>query len=172
MRAAALALLAGLWLSVPAHANVFDDVFGGDTAKDFVEVEPDFPAPPKPENLRQFFVSSATRFRFQVDLASLSIGSDGVIHYTLIARSDQGATNISFEGMRCDARTFKVYGYLGANHAFKARVDPAWQHIDEAEANRQRASLYKDYFCVNGRAGSVGDLVRALKSNPYDQLGP
>ena len=159
-------------VSIAAHANVLDDVFGGDKEADFIEVVPEFPAAPKPDNLRQFFVSSATRFKFLIDLASLSIGTDKVVHYTLIAQSDQGARNISFEGMRCDNRTFKVYGYLGANDIFKARADSVWQRVDEAEANRQRASLYKDYFCSNGRAGSVGDLTRALKSNPYLQLGP
>jgi hypothetical protein len=165
-------LMVGLAILSPAHANVFDDVFGGDDAANFVEVVPAFPAAPKPEDLRQFFVSSATRFKFSIDLASLSIGTDKVIHYTLIAQSDQGAKNISFEGMRCDARTFKVYGYLAASGTFRASVDPVWQRIDEAEANRQRASLYKDYFCSNGRAASVADLVRSLKSNPYTQLGP
>jgi hypothetical protein len=153
-----------------AHANVFDDLVGDDD-KDWVEVVPQTPSVPNDADLVPFYVSPATQFRFFVDTHSLSIGTDGVVHYTLIARSPQGAQNASFEGMRCTKRLYKVYAYLGPK-GFDERPSPEWTRISEADANRQRASLYKDYFCVSGRPGHVKDLVDALKTKPYDQIGP
>jgi hypothetical protein len=156
-----------------AHAGLFDEIIGGpDVEKEFVEIVPVMPEAPKPENLTSFYVSPATNFRFFVDTHSISIGKDGVVHYTLIARSPEGANNISFEGMRCSNRTYKVYAYLGANDTFRPRTDPQWARIDEAEANRQRASLYKDYICPSGVPLRVNDVVLALKSNPYSAIGP
>ena len=94
------------------------------------------------------------------------------MHYTLIAQSPQGAKNISFEGMRCANRTYKVYAYLGANDTFRPRTDPQWARVDEAEANRQRAALYKDYICSSGVPLRTKDVVLALKANPYSAVGP
>ena len=166
-------LLIGMAGPEVAHAGLFDEIIGGpDAEKEFVEIAPVMPEAPKTENLTSFYVSPATSFRFFIDTHSISISKDEVVHYTLIAQSPEGAKNISFEGMRCSNRTFKVYAYLGANDTFRPRTDPQWARVDEAEANRQRAALYKDYICSSGVPLRAHDVVLALKSNPYSAVGP
>ena len=59
------------------------------------------PEYPKPENYLQLQVSATTSFDFFVDAKSVSVGSDGVVRYSLIAKSPGGALNTSFEGIRC-----------------------------------------------------------------------
>ncbi len=172
-RIAPVLLLLGMLGPQIAHAGLFDEIIGGpDAEKAFVEIAPLMPEAPKPEDLTSFYVSPVTSFRFFIDTRSISIGKDDVVHYTLIARSPEGANNISFEGMRCSNRTYKVYAYLGANDTFRPRTDPQWVRVDEAEGNRQRASLYKDYICSSGVPLRVKDVVLALKSNPYTSVGP
>ena len=56
-------------------------------ARDWKEIELKLPALPKADALIEFFVSSATSFKFFVAPLSLSVGADGVVRYTLVARS-------------------------------------------------------------------------------------
>jgi hypothetical protein len=77
------------------------------------ESEYNLPAPPKPADVIEFFVSSATDFRFFVDPQSLSVGKDGVVRYTLLARSPSGAENVTFEGIRCSEGWLRVYAGRG-----------------------------------------------------------
>ena len=49
------------------------------------------PPYPKKASLIQFDVGAGTDFRFLIDAGSLSVGSDGVVRYVLVARSPQGA---------------------------------------------------------------------------------
>ncbi len=163
--------LAAVILAGSAHfasAGVLDDVFGPDD-KNWVEVGPETPAPPEPRDLLEFYVSPTTQFHFAIDSRSLTVGPDGVVHYVLVATSSSGARNTSFEGMRCATRELKIYAYLAPNNTFMPRDDPTWKRIDEADANRQRAALFKDYFCANG-VPTRTDIIRALKGNPYDSI--
>jgi hypothetical protein len=173
LQARRLALIWALLCAAPfsaAHAGVFDDIFGKDDAKNWVEQATVLPAPPADSDLIAFFVSSASDFRFAIDQKSLSIGSDGVVRYTLIATSDQGARNITYEGIRCDTREYKIYAFGDASGKLTERYDPVWKRIDEAAANRQRAALFKDYLCPSGVPARVKEIVATLKQNPYNSI--
>jgi len=67
------------------------------------------PAYPRREALIPFFVSATTESDFLVDGASLSVADDGVVRYTLVARSRQGAESVSFEGIRCSSGEYRLY---------------------------------------------------------------
>ena len=71
------------------------------------------PYPKQGSNLVRFDAGTDTGFRFFVDTATLSVGADGVVRYVLIARSPQGAENVSFEGLRCRNDDYKVYATGG-----------------------------------------------------------
>lgn len=94
-----------------------------------------------------------------------------MVRYTLVATSSQGARNISYEGIRCDTREFKVYAYGDASGKLTERYDPVWARIDEAAANRQRAALQKDYLCPSGVPLHVSDIITALKLRPARAIG-
>jgi len=125
-----------------------------------VAADPDDPVPekwlegatalpgfPKPENLLEFFVSAASSNRFFVDGASLSVGADGVVRYALVIKTAGGATNVSFEGMRCSSAEYKLYATGRSDGTWaKARADD-WRRIEDKSVNRHHAALYNDYFC-------------------------
>lgn len=113
-----------------------------------LEVEP--PAFPKPENLREFYVSPLASNRFMIDASTLAVGSDGIVRYVLVVRTAGGSENISFEGMRCDERTWRLYatGTVGGQWA-KARISE-WRPIENKSVNRHHAALSRDFFCPNG----------------------
>ena len=107
---------------------------------------------PKNENLIEFYVSNTTSFRFFIDAASLSVGADRVVRYTLIARSQSGVANVSYEGIRCDNGTYTVYAY-GRDERWAAR-EPEWREIEAKSSARSHHELRESYFC-SGRTGTI-----------------
>ena len=127
-----------------------------------VEVLP--PAYPSAQNLLPFFVSSASRFEFFVDAASLSVGEDGVVRYTLVARSAQGAESVSYEGIRCSTREVRIFATgRAANHAWSRRAGP-WRRIEARSVQRWHNALAAEFFCAGGVAlYSAEEGVAALR---------
>lgn len=110
------------------------------------EGEVKLPAYPKTEGLLEFFVSGASSFRFFIDPASLSPGNkDGVVRYTLIARSPSGYSNISYEGIRCATSSYRVYAT--GNEGRWMPKDAEWRPIEPKTVQRWHLVLRSTYFC-------------------------
>jgi hypothetical protein len=103
------------------------------------------PAYPKTGELIEFFVAATSDFRFFIDAASLSVGSDGVVRYVLVARSPAGVDNVSFEGMRCTSAEVRTYA-LGRDGAWAGKPG-AWRAIEPRSVQRWHNALYREYFC-------------------------
>lgn len=127
------------------------------------EAQVSFPEYPKPENYLPFEVSGTTPFDFFVDAKSVSVGADGEVRYTAIAKSPDGALNITFEGMRCTTHEFRIYAFGRADNSwFKAR-DSKWREIRVDPRNAQRSVLHGDFFCsIGGNITTGAAGVRAL----------
>ena len=110
------------------------------------EGEYKLPPPPKADDLIEFFVSSATDFRFFVDPQSLSVGKDGVVRYTLVARSPSGAENVTYEGIRCSEGRLRVYAYGRPGGGWSER-DSEWRPIEPKTVQRWHNALWREYFC-------------------------
>ncbi|HEV3010392.1 MAG TPA: CNP1-like family protein, partial [Burkholderiales bacterium] len=121
------------------------------------------PTPPaKRGELLEFFVAATSEFRFFVDAASLSVGSDGIVRYVLVARSSTGTENVSFEGMRCATREVRIYA-LGRDGAWVGR-ETDWRAIQPRSVQRWHNALYREYFCPQAEpirsAGEGADALR------------
>ncbi len=129
----------------------FRDLDDPDAPK-WAEEEAVLPEFPQTENLLPFYVSEMTSHRFMIDASTLRVGKDRVVRYVLVVQTSGGATNISFEGMRCDTREFRIYasGHRDGRWA-KARFSE-WRPILNKPVNRHHAALSRDLFCPNGLA--------------------
>lgn len=157
----ALALL--LPLTVAAQAPGFDTDRGEHGRGGETKVP--LPQYPKPENYLPFEVSAITPFSFFVDAMSISVRQDGVVRYTLIAKSADGALNVSFEGMRCSDAQFRVYAFGSTGNGWAEVRDPKWVPIRSEPRNGQRAVLFNGYFCPSaGNVLTADESVRALKN--------
>jgi hypothetical protein len=103
------------------------------------------PSYPKAGRLLEFFVAATSEFRFFIDTASLSVGSDGVVRYVLVARSPAGVENVSYEGMRCNTGEVRIYA-LGRAGAWSGKPSP-WRPIEPRAVQRWHNALYREYFC-------------------------
>jgi len=125
------------------------------------------PAFPRPADLLPFFVSAASDFAFFIDGASLSAGKDGVVRYTVVARSPQGARSVVFEGLRCDTREVRGYATGRADGSWSRRDTP-WRRIEARNVQRWHNALATEYFCP-GRSPirSAAEGVDALRQGGH-----
>lgn len=133
------------------------------------EAEVAAPAYPKDADLIEFQVSSGATFRFFVDAASLSVGADGVVRYTLVARSPSGVTNVSFEGIRCGTKSYKVFAQ-GAGGRWSPRQGE-WRDIEAKTIQRWHNVLYSEYLCPRHRPiQNAAEGVDALRRGVHPGL--
>lgn len=104
--------------------------------------------PPYPEraNLVEFEVDAGPDFHFLVDATSLSVGSDGIVHYVLVARSPEGVENDSFEGLRCRDGEYKIYATGRSDRTWSKARDPRWRPVEQSAGSWHR-TLADDFFC-------------------------
>lgn len=149
--------------SVAAAQSQFEEDFD-DTEKPWQEVAVQLPAAPKPDNLLPFYVSATATQAFAIDAQSVSVGTDGVVRYTLMATSEAGARNVSYEGIRCATYERKLYAFGQPDGSWSRSRRDQWEPISSNAANRQHAALAKDYFCLEKTvAGTAEDMVKRIR---------
>lgn len=137
------------------------------------EGEVAFPAPPVDSSLREFYVSAVAENRFFVDMSTLGVGADGVVRYVLVVLTQGGARNVSFEGMRCETREWRIYASGRADGSWSKARSENWSPVREAAVNRHRAVLFLDYFCPGGViVRNVGELRNAFRRPASLQANP
>jgi hypothetical protein len=156
------ALLLMLPLTVYAEWGQFDYEFEAD--KPWVELSAQLPPTPKAENLVEFNVSSATRNRHFVDTASISVGEDKVVRYTVVIEAVGGARNVAFEGLRCATGERRLYAYGQPDGTWSKARNAQWEGIKFRSLLSYHKALYEDYFCPDGiNVRDAKEAVRKLR---------
>ncbi|GAB2180067.1 hypothetical protein DLREEDagrD3_02900 [Denitratisoma sp. agr-D3] len=121
---------------------------------------------PKEADLLEFYVAAVASNRFFIDKTSIAPSEDGVVRYTLVIQTSGGATNVTYEGIRCDTGEVKVYG-LGRNDGTWAQSrNPQWKPIENKPINRHHAALRAEYFCTQGMIRDQAEGIAVLKRGP------
>lgn len=130
------------------------------------EAEVTLPPYPKSDGMIEFDAETRGDFRFFVDSASLVVANDGVVRYSLVARSSTGVENVSHEGMRCQNREWRVYAYGNPDKSWR-EVSSSWRRIEQ----RWHVTLRRDYFCPSGTIiYSAAEGVQALRQGGNSKL--
>ena len=172
LRATAWVVVGGLLIALPAASQWKDWDYDLDQEKkSWQELQMQIPAYPKPENLLKFYAGAATPHSYFVDTASLSVGDDGVVRYTLLIKTSGGATNVSFEGIRCEGRELKIYAFGRPNGEWSRARDSQWKRIEAREVNDYHRLLHGDYFCPSKKfAAPLPQIVNTLKHGAPKRL--
>ncbi len=139
-----------LCLPVAAHAQWMDFEREFEQDKPWVEVAAQLPPYPKAENLIPFDVSSATSNRFFVDAASISVGEDLVVRYTVVIEAAGGARNVSYEGLRCESGERRLYAYGHSDGSWSKARNAGWEPIKFRSLLSYQKALFEDHFCRDG----------------------
>lgn len=164
---AGMKLLALSLLVLPAVCLGRTEYLNPDFVEDttpWEEIAASLPAYPKNENLVLFNVSSATSNKFMIDTASLSVGKDGVVRYTVVIESPHGARTVNYEGLRCDTAERKIYGFGQSGGKWTENKRAAWETIKLRSLLSYHKTLFEELFCDNSLPiASAEEGVRNLK---------
>ena len=119
------------------------------------------PPYPKEADLLRIYVGSAIPFAFFVDRASVSVGQDGIVRYTLVARSSSGATNVSYEGMRCETYESKTYAFGRSDGTWVQARNQQWSSYSRYQTDWHLV-LADDFYCSVRGARTAEEAVQAL----------
>jgi hypothetical protein len=135
-----------------------------DDTKAWKEIQAQIPPYPKDQNLVLVEAGGATPHRFYVDTASVSLGDDGIVRYTTVVKTAGGATNVSFEGMRCETREQKLYALGRSDGTWVRARKPEWQRVVLRDLQPHRHTLYREFFCpIPARPTPAKQAVEALR---------
>ncbi len=126
------------------------------------EAEVTLPDYPQDDNLLEFTVDNpSSRHHYFLDPDSLSIADDRVIRYSAVIRTRSGATNVFYDGIRCQTREYKNYAF-GVNGAFAENESATWERVRSYDFFRK--ALMKYVLCESdSRARPAADVIDRLK---------
>ncbi|MXS84889.1 hypothetical protein ABO04_02895 [Nitrosomonas sp. HPC101] len=165
-----LPLVLALGVTACINQSKFFDTL--DHKKDWDTIQSSLPAYPQPENLLEFDAGPTARLRYFIDAESISVDEKRVIRYSMVAQSEQGASNVSYEGIRCKTRERKRYA-TGNNetHSWVRAGVSEWQPLERVTQLQAQRELAKFYFCPRGLVvGSPAEAVRALKAGIHPMV--
>lgn len=164
-----LLLLCLVTVAVPAMAFLGpkkNTDYEYENEKPWVEVQAELPAYPKPENLLQFDAGPVSTNSHYIDSPSISVGEDGVVRFTLVIKSSAGATNVSYEGIRCQTAEKRIYAYGRTNNTWMQARLSKWVELENIAQNYPQRALYRYFFCPLGihTVKDADEAIQALKA--------
>jgi hypothetical protein len=137
---------------------------------DWQEIDAPPPPPLRTDGLIPLEVTGgASSLRFGVDPASVSVGSDSVVRYVVVAMGNSGVTNGIYEGIRCSTGEVKVYARHNPDSGWVAAKGSEWKDLRGAANSRYSLAVARSGACF-GHApnGPAVQIVRDLRA-PVDR---
>jgi hypothetical protein len=144
---AGFSVVGSAWADIAKDLGVHQAVGRDVDAPEWVEEQATPPAFPKDADLVEFYVSAGTANRFFVDASTLSAGKDGIVRYTLVVKTSGGATNTTYEGIRCKTGEYRLYASGRTDGTWALARIADWRPIENKPVNRHHAALNRDLFC-------------------------
>jgi hypothetical protein len=148
MRVECFLLIVSLFAVAPARAaqsSGFEADFD-EEIKSWKEIQAQLPQYPQPKDLVLMEGGRPGSHNFYVDTTSISLGQDGVTRYTAVLKASGGATNVTFEGIRCETREHKLYAVGHADGTWARARNPTWNRI-VSYTKPYQFMLYREFFC-------------------------
>jgi CNP1-like family protein len=131
------------------------------------------PAYPQRGDLVEFYVSPDSELKYYIDPASLRVEGGREVRYVMVARSPEGAENVSFESIRCPDE-YRLHA-TGRPNGTWAGQESAWRPIPRGIDRNPQYALARNYFCPHrDPIRSAAEGVDALKrgSHPFVFVEP
>jgi hypothetical protein len=134
------------------------------------EAEITLPPYPRDADLIRF-EPTADHQPLLVDGPSLTVDMDKVIRFTVVIRSLEGATTVTYSGVNCRPGEWKDYAFGREGQRWERDSNPQWRKIEDKGINNYQYTLAAQNLCTFGlfTGGPIGDaklLVRRLKYPP------
>ncbi len=129
------------------------------------------PPYPKQEHLARIDIGPPGSFEFFIDTQSVDLPAPDTIRYTMVAKSSAGATNITYEALRCKGRDRRLYA-LGRPDATWVPVRRSeWTPYSRTEYSQIHVILAQDYFCPNRQSVlTAQEAVSAVRQGGHPDV--
>jgi hypothetical protein len=121
----------------------------------------------------EMIAPSTSALKYGLDPSALTIGSDGVVRYVVVAYSPGGSVNAFFEGLRCATGEVKTYARSTRLGQWSPATQAKWVLIDGSLPTRFAMHLSQRGVCDITRVAvkTVPQLIELLR-NPvmYNKL--
>jgi len=168
---------ADVWDKWDSHKEEYKENEG---VEDFVwkEGENNLLEYPQDSNLAAITGPAAYRnYQYLLDIKTLTVGSNGVVRYSIVIRSGSGADNVMFDGIRCTTREMINYAYgstdMKGNKKFIEKSNAAWKPLRSTGVLGYSLPLATDYFCdFSGIPLTRHEIIQNIKygKGPVDSL--
>jgi hypothetical protein len=109
-----------------------------------------------------------SNLRFGVAPASVTVGSDGIVRYVVVATSTTGTVNAIYEGIRCNTGEYKVYARHNPDSGWTPTKDSPWRSLHEQPMSRHSLLIARSGACMgHGANRTAARIVQDLRS-PVD----
>ena len=135
---------------------------------DWKEIDAPLPPALRTQGLIPLEVSGNS-MRFGVDPASVTVGTDSVVRYVVVATSPSGTVNGMYEGIRCSTGEVKIYARHNPDSGWVPAKGSDWRELRTTPNSRYSLEVARSGACL-GRApnGSAVQIVNDLKA-PIDR---
>lgn len=171
------AVFADVWDKLDAYS---DDYQFNEDVEDFVwkEGSSNLPGYPQDSDLLKVAGPAAYRdYQFFIDEKSLTVGSDGVVRYSIVIRSASGSDNVMYDGLRCSTNQLKNYAYgstdMDGKKKFIKKQSSDWHHFRGSGITGYGSILASNYFCDhNGAVLKQNNIIQNIKygKGPVDGI--
>ena len=120
------------------------------------------PAYPAPAGLIKF-PTSWTTSDVLIDGATLAIGSDNVVRYTLVIKTAGGAENVTYEGLRCETGQIRVYAFGRLDRTWTPARVSDWKPVQDTRINRHHFEFWRDVFCDGKVTEPRADILKHVR---------
>lgn len=128
------------------------------------------PAAPDMNQLIPIEVNVSNANKFLVDPASVSVGGDGVVRFTVVIESTGGARTVNYEGLRCKTRERRLYAFGQPDGTWIESKGSSWilmQKQQHKMHNAYPAVLAYEYFCIDLEPPPSAEVaVERLRAGP------
>jgi CNP1-like family len=153
------------------------DALYADTSEDkFLEPTVALPAPPNSKDLVEV-VLPKQGVRFFIDPKSIWLDRDKfLVRYTLVTESQGGTQQIQYQGLRCDAKSYRNYAFLQTKNTppdWRENTQINWILINpNVSYNRIHAELAFNRLICEGKYTNrdAKSIIDAIKNPPTRQF--
>lgn len=137
------------------------------------KIEPEVALPPLPnrQDLLPVDTGPTSRQNFAIDAKSLTVSTDHVVRYTVVSTSSSGAQNVSYEGINCTMRQFRLYAVGTKDGKWVRAKRDKWERVSAMSQNQLHFTLFSQFFCQaglpTGRAEEIISRIRYGRTVEY-----
>ena len=117
-----------------------------------------------------FELTRPAQLVFGIDADTLRIDSDGVVRYAFVARSNSGALNVLFEGIRCQTGEVKLYAHWDKETGWTPVVGSEWKALSFQGTTRRAMQMARGGICAqatpNGTPARILETLRKGDTDP------